>query len=108
MDSSEQAYIGWILNQHQDKDFVQRIMKPNESPRIIDDQGNTMTHKMAYEKHGGGWIVFPTIMRDGRSLKDYGKNAMMEAVNRGEFIPFKTPAEAEWFSKNYKKIWESK
>jgi hypothetical protein len=45
-------------------------------------------------------------MRDGRGLKDFGKDAMMKAVNDGEYIEFASPGEAEWFSKNYKKMWE--
>lgn len=106
MDKNEKAYIGWILGNNSDKDFVQRILKPRESPYLDLGEGNIATHKMAWEKHGNGWIAFPTVMREGKGLRDYGKNAMMKAVNDGEYITFASPGEAEWFSKNYKKMWE--
>lgn len=106
IDKNEKQYIGWILTQNANKDFVQRIMKPQESPTLDLGEGNYATHKMAWEKHGNGWIAFPTVMREGRGLKDYGKDAMMKAINDGEYIQFKTPGEAEWFSKNYKRFWE--
>lgn len=106
MDGSEKSYIGWILNQHQNKDFVQRILKPQESPFLDIGDGEVATHKMSWEKQGNGWIAFPTIMREGKGLRDFGKDAMMKAVNSGEYIQFQSPGEAEWFSKNYKKFWE--
>ena len=106
MEKNEKAYIGWILENNANKDFVQRILKPQESPILPLDEGKIGTHKMELEKHGNGWIAFPTIMRDGRGLKDFGKDAMMKAVNDGEYIEFASPGEAEWFSKNYKKMWE--
>jgi hypothetical protein len=106
MDGSEKSYIGWILNQNQDKDFVQRILKPQESPYLDLGDGDIATHMMEYEKHGNGWVVYPRVMRDGQGLKDYGDNAMMKAINDGDYIEFKSPGEAEWFSKNYKKFWE--
>jgi hypothetical protein len=34
------------------------------------------------------------------------RKAHEHALKSGEFIPFVTPDEADWFSKNYKKIWE--
>ena len=105
MDQNEKSYIGWILENNADKDFVQRILKPQESPSLPLEGGKIGTHKMAWEQHGDGWIAYPTIMRDGKGLKDFGKDAMMKAVNEGEYIGFKTPGEAEWFSKNYKSIW---
>ena len=106
MEKNEKAYIGWILENNANKDFVQRILKPQESPILDLGEGNIGTHKMEWEKHGNGWIAYPTIMRDGRGLKDFGKDAMMKAVNDGEYIEFASPGEAEWFSKHYKSVWE--
>jgi hypothetical protein len=109
VDQNETAYLGWILSQHSDKDFVQRILKPAESPILEDRDGKGYaTHKMAYEYNNGKYYAFPTIMREGKGLRDYGKEAFREALNRGEYIEFNTPGEADWFSKNYKKIWEMK
>lgn len=106
MKDHELAYLGWILDQNQNKDFVQRILKPQESPVITEKDGKIATHKMAWDHHNGKYIAFPTIQRQGRGLVDKGENAMFDAVNSGEYIEFATPGEAEWFSKNYKRVWE--
>ena len=108
MDQNEMAYIGWILEQNRDKDFVQRIMNPKESPSLDLGDGHTATHKMAWEQHNGKYYAFPTIQRQGKGLVDKGKNAFFDAMSNGEHIEFNTPGDAEWFSKNYKKVWELK
>jgi hypothetical protein len=110
MDKNEMAYLGWILDQHKEKDFVQRILRPSESPTLDLGDGNYATHKMATSQYGGKHYAYPTVQRDprGSGLVDKGKNAFLDALNSGEVIPFDTPGDAEWFSKNYKKVWEMK
>jgi hypothetical protein len=106
MEKNEKAYLHWILENNTDKDFVQRILKPNESPVMDLGDGKIATHKMAWEHQDGKYYAFPTIQRQGKGLVDKGKNAFFDSMNNGEFIEFDTPGEAEWFSKNYKKVWE--
>ena len=54
-------------------------------------------------------IVFPTVLHEGGQLRAYsGKEAFTHALKSGEFIEFKTKGEADWFSKNYKKVWDKK
>ena len=101
----EKSYLGWILENNADKDFVQRILKPKESPVLDLGDGNIATHKMAWEQQGGKYYAYPTVQRQGNGLVDKGKNAFFDAMTSGEFIEFATPGEAEWFSKNYKNFW---
>jgi hypothetical protein len=54
------------------------------------------------------YFVFPTILRDKKGLKNYGKNAFKEAMKRKEYIEFDSPDQADWFSRNYKLLWDSK
>ena len=108
MDQNEKAYLGWILDQNKDKDFVQRIMNPKESPVLDTGDGASATHNMKVEQQGGKYYAFPTIQRQGNGLVDKGKNAFFDAMSSGEVIEFNTPGDADWFSKNYKNLWEMK
>ena len=36
-----------------------------------------------------------------------GRDALDYAVSNGDYIEFDNPADAEWFSKNYKKVWST-
>jgi hypothetical protein len=109
MKDNELAYLGWVLEQNQDKEFVQRILKPAESPVIRLDNGDIATHKMAWENYKGKYVVYPTIQREGRGLVEKsGDRAFEDAINSGEYVEFNTPGDAEWFSKNYKKVWDRK
>lgn len=96
-----------ILMDHADKDFVQRILVPRDAPYLLDEEGRHMTHFMSWGTVGGEVIVFPRLMRnDEGELTDYGDSAFSEALNRGEYIKMGTPEDAEWFTKNYKQVWE--
>jgi hypothetical protein len=108
MDQNEKAYLGWILDQNKNKDFVQRIMNPQSSPSLNTGDGEMSTHNIKVEPYQGKYYAFPTIQRQGNGLVDKGKNAFFDAMNSGEYIEFNTPGDAEWFSKNYKQIWELK
>ena len=97
-----------ILEQNGDKDFVKRIRTPKTSPSIDLGNGEHASHKMEWGEADGEYYVYPRIMRDDKDparLRDYGKGAFDEALKRKEFIKFKTPHEADWFSRRYKAAW---
>lgn len=101
----EKNKIYSILNQHKNKNFVQRILEPKEYPVINYDNGTISTHKMAYSQVGDEYIVYPTIILDTatKSLQELSPDKACEyALQSGEYIPFNTAKEADWFSKSYK------
>lgn len=98
-----------ILEQNKDKNFVQRIMKPDLNPVLMNWAGPDTwgTHAMSSGEYGGKGIAYPEIIQllNGSLQKLGRKEAADHALNTGEYIEFNTPAEAEWFGKNYKKVW---
>jgi hypothetical protein len=101
--------IAQILIGNQDKNFVQRIMKPDLYP-VLDNYaglGTHGTHLMSSGELNGKGIVYPEIvqMPDGTLQRLGRKEAQQYAVDTGEYIPFNTPGEALWFGKNYKAVW---
>jgi len=101
-----------VLEQNKSKDFVQRIVDPENSPSMDLGKGYTGTHLMAadWDDEEQRWMVYPTIVRVNGELKKLEVNeAMMHAKATGEFIDFAGDKdEAIWFSKNYKKVWAKK
>lgn len=98
-----------VLNKNKTKSFVQRILTPDEFPRIKHSDGFA-THRMAWANTDGGKaIVYPTILLGSKGeLKDYGSDALSHVINTDNFIEFNSPKEAEWFTKNYKSAWGGK
>jgi len=99
-----------ILIKNQDKSFVKRILDKESYPVLDIGDGNVATHKMAYGEidtdDGKKYVVYPTVLYDGKKLVDYGDSAFNKVMETGNFIDFDTPEEAEWFSKNYKQVWD--
>jgi hypothetical protein len=95
-----------ILMQHSDKSFVQRILNPSAFPTLDIGNGQYATHKMAWTEANGKYYVHPTVLWDGKSLKDYGKDAFKHVMKTGNYIEFNSPEEADWFSTKYKAAWE--
>lgn len=98
-----------VLKENERLNFVQRIMKPDINP-VLDEYagpGTHGTHLMAHSTVGDKSIVYPEIVQtpDG-NLKQLGRREAADyAIKTGEHIKFNTPEEAEWFGKNYKKVW---
>jgi hypothetical protein len=109
---SEKTKVRKILEKHQDKTFVQRVLNPKEYPSI--DLGyaeGPSTHLMSWGTTGRERrpIVYPSVIYDHRSgtLRELSPaDAMQHAELTGQFIPFDTKQEADWFSKRYKAAWE--
>jgi hypothetical protein len=111
------------FNKNMDKDFIRRAARPESSlPGIkgvgADGRSVEMSHQMGWaETEVDGktkYAVYPNVMPE-RSftgapirLKDYGKSGWDEAKSRGEYVLFDDKNEADWFSKNYKRLWGRK
>jgi hypothetical protein len=99
-----------ILSANADKTFVKRILTPEKFPKLDLGRGQYATHKMSWvdtEDANGNPVyhVFPTVLYDGKQLKDYGDQAYDHARETGNYIEFKNPQEADWFSRRYKAVW---
>lgn len=108
--SPEVKKIQSILEDNKDKNFVKRILDPDKFPTLDLGDGQHATHLMAWGETDGKNIVYPTVIQgeDGK-LKQLGDDEAFDyALKSGEFIEFKTPKEADEFSKNYKKVWDVK
>lgn len=107
--SDDKIKIQSILEAHKDKDFVRRILDPENSPSIDLGKGFTGTHLMAadWDAESDRWLVYPTIVRiDGKLEKLEANEAFHHAKATGEYIDFADrKQEAIEFSKNYKKVW---
>lgn len=111
-------YIMKLLSENKSKDFVNRILEQSMSPMLPegDGSGRMKTHHMAWNgDQGGPFNVYPEVMRDGPTLKDYAVKsdgtidrgaAWDEAYRRGEYMQFLTPELADWVSQNYKLAWD--
>ena len=108
-EAKELARIQGLLDANSDKDFVRRILDPDNSPSIDLGKGFTGTHLMAadWDDEGKRWMVYPTIVRIEGKLEHLEVNeAMHHAKATGEFIDFGDQKSAAIdFSKNYKKVW---
>lgn len=114
--ADEMGRIKGILAENRGQTFVSRVERPQEFPSLplgADAQGRQMegTHLMSYgDNPAGGYMVYPEIIFDHQSgtLRQLSSaDAHQHAVLTGNFIPFKRKAEASWFSKAYKKVWNN-
>jgi hypothetical protein len=99
--------ISQMLLQNQDKNFVQRIMKPDLYPNLDMGNGFFGTHLMSSGQMGNDGIAFPNIVQlpTGEMQRLEPRAAFEYAIKNNEYIPFKSPEEAEWFAQNYKSVW---
>lgn len=108
---AEKDRIEAILSQHKDKNFVQRVIDPTTVPSLDMGNGNYGTHLMSYSTNDKGAVVYPEIVQDkqtGKLVRLKGDEAYKHAMKNNEYIPFDKAADADWFTKNYKKVWQGK
>ena len=100
--------IAKILTENSEKSFVKRILNRDQFPVLDNEDGTVSTHSMAYgETEDGRFFVYPTVLMTDKGLKRFGDNdAWRETQGSGNFIEFGSGEEADWFSKNYKKVWK--
>ena len=98
-----------ILEANREKEFVKRILSPNEYPQIPNEDGTLSTHLMSWSgpDEQGTSYVYPTIIyRNGRLERLAPQTAYRYARDSKEYIPFTNPNEADSFSKEYKNWWD--
>ena len=98
-----------MLQMNQDKNFVQRLLMPDISPILyFGEPGQWGTHLMSGTTlENGDTIVYPRIIQPNNgNLKLLDNNeAIKYALQNNEYIKVKNAEEANYFGKNYKKIW---
>jgi len=99
--------INAILKSNSDKSFVKRILHRDKYPVLNNPDGSFSTHSMAWGEADGRYFVYPTVLLDeDGTLKRFDADAAWGHVMKtGNFLEFSSPKEADWFSKNYKKVW---
>jgi len=105
---TDETKIMRILHNNSDKNFVQRILKPEGKPTLDLGGGQFATHKMSWAGTDGKPLVYPNVIQDpktGKLTELSPKDALNHAIKTKQFIEAKNNAEAEWFSSNYKKVW---
>lgn len=105
VNEKERNRVFGVLIKNMDKPFVKRVLMRDFYPKMDLGNGRHATHKMAWGESDGRYFVFPTVIFDGKQLKDYGSDAFGHAMSTGNFIEFESPEEADWFSRRYKAIW---
>ncbi|MCI0563524.1 MAG: hypothetical protein MN733_34040 [Nitrososphaera sp.] len=108
--------IQWRTLQHnKSKDFVRRALNPKSHPVITKDarlpKGYSASHQMGSTTMESGplkgkHIAYPNITTTGRDKKlDWPnpRQAVKTAVEKGEYIEFKTAEEADQFARKYKR-----
>ena len=108
--NDDEAYqaIFDLVNRHKDKNFVQRWIKPHEYPVLDMGNGNYGSHLISSTKVNGQTLLYPEIIQrpGSHELEQLGrKEALDYALQSGEYIPMKSDEEADWFGKNYKRLW---
>jgi len=104
----EVGLITSVLSKNAGKNFVRRIVNPDLYPILDYGNGNYATHKMSWEEVDGKPIVFPLVVENKKGILEELpiKDALDYALKNNEFIPFNSRSEADWFTKNYKRVWE--
>lgn len=109
---ADKDYTPWmksIIEKNKDKNFVDRIKNVDKYPDLDLGNGWKATHKMSYAEVAGKYLVYPNVVYvpTTNSLMELKpKDAFDWAVKNNEFIKFDSQKEADYFSKNYKKLWE--
>lgn len=87
--------------------FEQRILKPSKYGAIDNGDGSESTHRMAYAETDGKFVAYPTIVQDGKGLKQLGDREAYEyAMKKGEHRAFDSEDEAKSYAEGgYKKFW---
>jgi len=106
-DAKDYDAIMDILNTNSDKEFVKRIINPNSIDPLDNKDGSISTHSMAYAGVDDGAIVYPTVVNmGGKLVRLSDQEALDYAKKTKEAIMFNDEKNADWFSRNYKKVWD--
>jgi len=96
-----------ILQDNADRSFVKRILYRDKYPVLENPDGSVSTHSMSWGEVDGRYVAYPTVMTTKDGLRRFGADeAWGHAMRSNNYIEFATPEEADWFSKNYKRVWK--
>jgi len=106
--SEQREKIQKILEANKSKDFVKRILDPDNSPTIDMGKGMKGSHMMATAEADGVHYAYATIQRDedGNLVRLDPNVAFQKAMAQDEVIAFDSAEEADEFARNYKTVWE--
>lgn len=106
--SEEFSRIAGILDKNKDKLFVQRILAPGNYPKLDNKDGSQSTHSMVWGESDGKFFVYPTVLmgNSGKLQRLSDDDAWSNAMETGGYIEMPTADEADWFSREYKQVWE--
>ena len=98
-----------ILEQNREKPMVQRILNPEQYPKLELGDGTHATHRMAYGEADGKYWVYPTVVpSDEKTLVQLNdQTAWDRAMQSGDAIAFDNEDDASWFSQHYKDVWKN-
>ena len=105
----DEEYIKKLMEAHKDKNFVQRILSPNDFPYMDVGGGYKASHQMAWGESDGKYFVYPTIVQDpntGELSKLDNDQAFDYALQTGEYFEFDDADSADFVSQKYKMLWE--
>jgi hypothetical protein len=105
----EKYLINKTLGEYKHLNFVDRVLNKDKYPILDYGDGNYATHKMSYSTNDKGAIVYPNIIyspKENKLRELPPDEAYRYAMETGEYIPFDSDSDADWFSQNYKKVWE--
>lgn len=109
--NQEASYKEMLLAEmakNKDKNFVQRILSPNDYPSLPLGNNKHATHLMSWGESDGNYYVYPTVIQDPKTKKlihlDEG-DAFDYAMKNNEYLQFKDALSAAMISKDYKKLW---
>jgi len=92
--------IDSTLNANKNLNWVQRLYQKNTPTIFLPGESHPSTHYM----ENADDFVYPTIIQNEDGKLEYlGDKAYDYAMKTNTAIKFKTPEEAEYFAKNYKK-----
>jgi len=95
-------WLAELLEANKNKDFVQRIINPSNYPTMELGPDAYGTHKTSHVTEGNKAIVYPHIIHRAGKLELLDRNSAYEYARKNNEYLEMTPAEAEWFGKNYK------
>ena len=96
-----------VLMANKDKPFVRRILDRYAYPVLNNQDGSISTHSMASGEGDGRNFAYPTVVSDNQNGLKRLSNAMAfrNAMDTQNAIEFPSAADADWFARNYKNVW---
>ncbi len=101
--AGKRLWVKTILNQNKDKNFVQRLQHPEDSPKVTNADHTKSTVRMGNAEVDGGAIAFPTLIQPTKSKKLVGlsgKAAAKYAVKTKQAIRFNSSKQAQTFAES--------